>query len=129
MNVIRSLLVLLAAFLSMGLTEVFGTVILATAPLDLDLTANLFLSVVVPAVLLTQVLMAFIFWKAFEANPIRNSFIYVIAHAVFQAIELNAFFNPPADILAYVIIICSCGLLVTTVFNRYFWCAACARVG
>lgn len=129
MNVFRSLLVLFAAVLSVGLTEVFGAMILSMAPLDLDLTGNLYLSVVIPAVLFTQVLMAFIFWKAFEANPIRNAFIYVIAHAVFQAIELTSFFNPAADVLAYVIIICSSGLLVTTVFNRYFWCAACARVG
>jgi hypothetical protein len=128
MNIIRSLLVVFAGFLSMALTEVFGAAIMTMAPLDLDLTANIFLSVVVPAVLLTQVLMAFIFWKAFEPNPVRNSFLYVSAHAVFQAGELSYFLNPPADVLAYVIIIGASGLIVTTVFNRYFWCAACARV-
>jgi|GEM_PF-5052810 len=129
MNIVRIFLVVFAGFLSMAITEVAAGVLLSFMPLDLDLTGNIFLSVVVPAVLLTQVLMALIFWKAFEPNPIRNSVIYVLAHAGFQTVELASFGNPTADIIAYVVIICLSGALVTFVFQRYFWCPACARLG
>jgi len=129
MNFVRILLVIFAGALSVGFTEVFTGAILALAPLDLDLTANLFISVITPAVLLVHLLMSLVFWKAFEPNPVRNPLIYIVSHAGLQALELITFKNPISDVTTYMIIIVLSGLLVTWVFRRYFWCAACARIG
>lgn len=128
MNIVRILLVIFAGALSVGLTELFTGVILALAPLDLDLTASLFISVVTPAVLLVHLLMSLIFWKAFEPNPVRNALIFIASHAGLQILELMTFKNPVNDVVAYVIIIVLSGLLVSWVFRHYFWCAACARI-
>jgi hypothetical protein len=128
MNFVRILLVIFAGALSVGFTEVFSGVILAMAPLDLDLTASFFTSVAPAAVLLVHLLMSLVFWKAFEPNPVRNPLIFIASHASFQAAELIAFNNPLSDVAAYVIIIALSGLLVTWVFRHYFWCAACARI-
>ena len=128
MNVLRIILVVLAGALSVGLTEVFGVLFLNIAPADLDLTANFFLAAALPAVVGVHLIMALLFWKAFEPNPVRNPLIFIASHAGLQSFELS-FSNPPADVLAYVAIICVSGLIVTGVFRRYFWCDACARLG
>lgn len=129
MNIVRITLVILAGAIGVVLTEVFTMTILNVAPLDLDLTSNLFVSVVTPAVLMVHLLLSLIFWKAFEPEPMRSSMIFIASHAGLQAYELFTFNNPPADVAAYVIIIVLSGLAVTWVFRRYFWCPACARIG
>jgi hypothetical protein len=128
-NIVRIILVILAGALGVALTEVFTMTILSLAPLDLDLTSNLFVSVVIPAVLMVHLLLALIFWKAFEPEPMRTSLIFIASHASLQAYELVILNNPTADIAAYVTIIILSGLAVTWVFRRYFWCSACARIG
>ncbi len=129
MNIVRIILVILAGAIGVVLTEVFTFAILQMAPLDLDLTSSLFVSVITPAVLMVHLLLALIFWKAFEPEPMRNSLIFIASHAGLQAYELFTFNNPTGDIAAYATIIVLSGLAVTWVFRRYFWCPACARIG
>ena len=129
MNIVRIILVILAGAIGVVLTEVFTFAILQMAPLDLDLTSSLFVSVITPAVLMVHLLLALIFWKAFEPEPMRNSLIFIASHAGLQAYELFTFNNPMGDIAAYATIIVLSGLAVTWVFRRYFWCPACARIG
>jgi hypothetical protein len=128
-NIVWIVLTIIAGAIAVVLTELFTMAILNFAPLDLDLTSNLFVSVVTPAVLMVHLLLALIFWKAFEPEPMQNSLIFVASHASLQAAELITFNNPSADVAAYVTIIVLSGLAVTWVFRRYFWCAACARIG
>lgn len=129
MNIVRIILVILAGAIGVVLTEVFTFAILQMAPLDLDLTSSLFVSVITPAVLMVHLLLALIFWKAFEPEPMRNSLIFIASHAGLQAYELFTFNNPTGDIAAYATIIVLSGLAVTWIFRRYFWCPACARIG
>jgi hypothetical protein len=129
MTPLRIVLVVLAGALSVALTELVSGAALALAPPSLDLTANFLLSVVVPSVLAVHLLMALVFWKAFEPDPVRNPAIFVLTHAGLQAFELASFNNPTGDIVAYLIIILASGFTVTSVFRRYFWCEACARLG
>lgn len=128
MAIVRIFLMIVAGALSVALTEVCTSLILLNAPLDLDLTANLFVSVIVPSVLLVHLIMAFVFWKAFEPEPVRNSLIFIAAHAGLQSVELVALNNPLGDVVSYLTIIVLSGSLVTFVFRRYFWCPACAQI-
>lgn len=128
MAIVRIFLMILAGALSVALTEVCTSLILLNAPLDLDLTANLFVSVIIPSVILVHLVIAFVFWKAFEPEPVRNPLIFIAAHAGLQSIELVAFNNPVGDVISYLIIIVLSGLLVTSVFRRYFWCPTCAQI-
>ena len=129
MKIVRIVLVILAGAIGVVLTEVVTMTILSVAPLDLDLTSSLFVSVITPAVLMVHLLLALIFWKAFEPEPMQNSLIFIASHAGLQASELYTLNNPTADITAYVTIIVLSGLAVTWVFRRYFWCPACVRIG
>ncbi len=128
MNVLRVILVVLAGVLGVALTELVSVTVLAVAPLSMDLTASFLVSVVVPSVLAVHLLLALVFWKAFEPNPVRNPAIFVITHAGLQSFELATINNPTGDIIGYVIIILASGFAVTSVFRRYFWCDACARL-
>ena len=128
MAIVRIFLMIVAGALSVALTEVCTSLILLNAPLDLDLTANLFVSVILPSVLLVHLIMAFVFWKAFEPEPVRNSLIFIAAHAGLQSFELVALNNPLGDVAAYLTVIVLSGSLVTFVFRRYFWCPACAQI-
>jgi len=128
MNALRIALSVLAGLLSAVLTEVLSFLAMNVAPAGVDLTGNFFLSVLTPVVLCVHTGVALVFWKAFEPNPLRNPLIFIAAHAVFQVAELTTFGNPGRDILYYVVVIGLSGLLVTTVFYRYFWCPACTEV-
>ena len=129
MSILRICLVILAGALGVVLTEVFTMTVLSLAPLDMDLTSNLLVSVIIPAVLMVHLLLALVFWKAFEPEPMRNSLFFIASHASLQAIELIGFNNPMSDVASYVAIIIASGAAVTWVFRRYFWCPACARIG
>ena len=125
MNALRIALTILAGLISAVLTEFLSMMILDVAPLRLDLTGHFFVSVLIPVTLGVHLTMALVFWKAFEPNPLRNPLIFIAAYAAFQAAELSTFGNPVADVARYVITIVVTGLLVSTVFRRYFWCPAC----
>jgi hypothetical protein len=125
----RIVLVVIAAAISVVLTEVLTMTWLQMAPVNLDLLGNYFLSVVLPVVLFVHLAITLVFWKAFEPQPVREPAIYVCTHALLQAIGLGVFGNPPATIASYVVIILLSGFAVTGVFRRYFWCLACTRLG
>ena len=128
MKVLHVIGAVLAGILGVVLTELVSITVLKVAPLSMDLTGSFLLSVVVPSVLAVHLLLALVFWKAFEPNSIRNPAIFVITHAGLQAFELASINNPPAVIIGYVSIILVSGFAVTGVFRRYFWCDECARL-
>lgn len=116
---LQTALAFVAGLLSVALSEIFSITWMTVAPANLDLTANYFLSVVVPAVLLVHLTMTLIFWKALAPNPGRNCGIFIGTHAIGAGLFLLN--NPPADIASYVAIILLSGALVSTVFRRYIW--------
>ena len=118
---LQTALAFVAGLLSVALSEIFSITWMTVAPANLDLTANYFLSVVVPAVLLVHLTMTLIFWKALARNPGRNCGLFIGTHAIAQAAALFLMNNPPADIASYVAIILLSGALVSTVFRRYIW--------
>ena len=75
MSIVRAGLVILAGLLSAPLTDALSVLWMNLAPADLDLTGSYFLSVVLPAVLFLHLVMACVFWKAFEPEPTRNPVI------------------------------------------------------
>ena len=118
---LRTALAFIAGLLSVALSEIFSITWMTVAPANLDLTANYFLSVVVPAVLLVHLSTTLIFWKALAPNPGRNCGFFIGTHAIAQGAALFLLNNPPADIASYVAIILLSGALVSTVFRRYIW--------
>ena len=124
---LRTALAFIAGLLSVALSEIFSITWMTVAPANLDLTANYFLSGGVPAVLLGQLSITLIFWKALAPNPGRNCGFFIGTHAIAQGAALFVLNNPPADIASYVAIILLSGALVSTVFRRYIWNTPFAR--
>ncbi len=118
---LQTALAFIAGLLSVALSEIFSITWMMVAPANLDLTANYFLSVVVPAVLLVHLSITLIFWKALAPNPGRNCGFFIGTHAIGQGAALFVLNNPPADIASYVAVILLSGALVSTVFRRYIW--------
>ena len=112
--------------LSAPLMEIFSMLWLKLLPGSADLTANYFTAVVLPVALFLHFSMALILWKVFEPAPIPGGAAYISAHLIAQGIMLSLFHNPPADIAAFLAVLLASGCLMIFVFNRYFWCPACA---
>lgn len=125
---IRFPVLILAGLISAPLMDLGSVAWMQTMPAALDLTANYFLMVVLPVALILHFAMAVLLWKAFEPSPGPSSAAYLGAHATAQAVLLNVLLNPIQDILVYLLVILASGSLVLFVFNRYFWCAACAAM-
>lgn len=123
---IRYAVLLLMGVLSAPLMEVLSMLWLKLLPANADLTASYFTAVVLPVALFLHFAMALILWKAFEPEPIKGGVIYLGAHVITQGLMLNTFFNPPADIAAFLAVLLASGSLMVFVFNRYFWCPHCA---
>jgi hypothetical protein len=123
---IRFPVLILAGLLSMPLMEVFSMLWFRVAPANLDLTANYFLMVVLPAALVLHFLMALLLWKAFEPSPKTGGAVYLGTHITAQVIELSYLGNPLADVVSYGLVLLLSGSLILFVFNRYFWCPQCA---
>ena len=79
---IRFPVLILAGLLSMPLMEVFSMLWFRVAPANLDLTANYFLMVVLPAALVLHFLMALLLWKAFEPSPKTGGAVYLACDPV-----------------------------------------------
>lgn len=125
---IRYPLLIIAGLLSAVLMDLLSVVWMQAAPARLDLTAHYFLMVVLPVALVLYFTVAVVFWKAFEPSPLIGSVVYLGTHLAAQALMLNYFYNPIADIVVYEVILLAAGSTVLFVFNRYFWCPACAAI-
>ena len=122
----RYAILILMGVLSAPLMEVLSMLWLQILPANADLTGSYFTAVVLPMALLLHFAMALILWKAFEPAPIKGGAVYLGTHLIAQGLMLNTFFNPPADILAFLAVLLASGCLMVFVFNRYFWCPQCA---
>ncbi|MFV2091034.1 MAG: hypothetical protein ACC642_10265 [Pseudomonadales bacterium] len=123
---VRILLLIVAGLISAPLMEVLSVIWFRTLPAGIDLTANYFLSVVLPMALILHFIMALLLWKVFEPDPKRYCTIYVGTHVLTEAAMLTILGNPMADVALFCLTVIASGALVMTVFSRYFWCPACA---
>ena len=123
---IRYPVLVLAGVLSAPLLEIIGMIWMQIMPMSADLTANYFATVVLPAALFLHFVMALVLWKAFEPAPKSGGAVYLGCHIATQAVMLNFFHNPPADIAMFALMLLLSGGLMLFVFNRYFWCPQCA---
>ncbi len=123
---IRYPVLVLAGVLSAPLLEIVGMLWMQIMPLSADLTANYFAGVVLPAALFLHFVMALVLWKAFEPAPKKGGATYLSCHIITQAVMLNFFHNPVADIAMILLMVLVSGSLMLFVFNRYFWCPQCA---
>lgn len=123
---IRYPVLILMGALSAPLMEVLSMLWMQILPASADLTANYFTAVVLPVALCLHFVMALVLWKAFEPAPLTGGAVYLGTHLLVQGIMLNAFFNPPLDILIFLAVLLTSGSLMIFVFNRYFWCPRCA---
>jgi hypothetical protein len=124
--VIRYSVLILMGALSAPLMEVFSMLWLKLLPGSADLTANYFTAVALPVALFLHFSMALILWKLFEPAPVPGGAAYISAHLIAQGILLGMLHNPPADIAIFLAVLLASGCLMIFVFNRYFWCPACA---
>ncbi len=125
---IRFPVLIFAGLLSAPLLDLGSIVWMKFLPPGLDLTANYFLMVVLPVVLVLHFTMALVLWKAFEPSPFLSSVAYLGSHLITDAVMLKLVMNPLTDILIYLLIILASGSSVLFVFNRYFWCRTCAAL-
>ena len=125
---IRFPLLVLAGLLSAPLMDLGSVAWMQMLPPTLDLTANYFAMVVLPVAMILHFAVALLFWKAFEPSPGKGSVVYLGTHLAAQAAWLSMFLNPIADILVYDLVLLGTGSAVLFVFNRYFWCPACAAI-
>lgn len=123
---IRYPILILAGLLSAPLMEFASMAWMKIMPQSADLTANYFPAVVLPVALLLHFVVALALWKAFEPAPKSGGAVYLGCHVVAQALLLNSFHNPMADIAMFVLMLLISGTLVLFIFNRYFWCPQCA---
>ncbi|MGD8417783.1 MAG: hypothetical protein PVH91_12050 [Pseudomonadales bacterium] len=125
---IRYPILVVAGLLSAPLLDIGSVVWMRLMPMSLDLTANYILMVVLPVVLILHFSMALILWKAFEPAPFPGSAVYLGTHAASQTLMLTLLNNAPMDIVEVVLTLLASGTLILYVFNRYFWCQACAAL-
>lgn len=92
------------ALLSVIATELILTIGINVLPTSVDVYQNIWLLGVAPAVAVVVTLSTLILRKRFAAH-LGYGAIYAISYAFAHALELNAFANPIADIVAYVVII------------------------
>ena len=123
---IRIPILLIAGLASAPLMEIFGVLWMRSAPVEVDLTANYFLMVVLPVALLVHFLFCLVLWKLFEPSPKVGGATYVGTHILAQASLLTSLSNPPADVAVYCLILFISGGFTQFIFHRYFWCPQCA---
>ena len=122
---VRIPVLILFGLLSAPLMEVLSVIWMRTAPMAMDLTANYFAMVVLPAALVLHFVIALLLWKAFEPNPKVGGAIYLGTHIATQASILTYLGNPAADVALFCLTLLGSGGLILFVFDRYFWCPHC----
>lgn len=123
---IRIPALILAGLLSAPLMEVLSFFWMQIVPLNVDLTANYFVMVVLPMALVLHFLLALLCWKAFEPAPGAGSVIYLGTHMLAQGTMLTVLGNPALDVAFFCLALLTSGSLVLFVFNHYLWCPRCA---
>ena len=120
-SAMKTVWILLAAVVSVALSEIAVFIWLDASGGFLDVTANFWLYAVIPASFLVVSLQAFALQRIHRANPLRYGLIYAIAYPVLHGLGLNFAENPPGDLATYLVIDGGLAALVLTACHRFFW--------
>lgn len=96
-------LVLLAAILSVALSEVGLFAWLRLNSRWMDITGSFFLRGVVPVELIVVTLQTLVLWRVYRSAPLRYGLIYGGTYALLHGFMLQRFNNPPADLARYLV--------------------------
>jgi hypothetical protein len=115
---IFTLITLILALASVVMSEVINMLWLQHVPFDA--TGNFFWSAVLPVQLIVVGITTALLIRVYAHKPAIFMPLYAIVYIVAHAAELNAFFNPLADILAYVgMILIALGCWYLTLWRWY----------
>ena len=114
-------LVLLAAILSVFLSEAGLIAWLMLSGGWVDVTGSLWLRGVAPAVLIVVALQTAALWRVYRSAPLRFGLIYGGAFALLHGLALNAFGNPAADLARYLLTDLGSVALVIGGCRLLFW--------
>ena len=96
-------LVLLAAILSVLLSEASLIAWLVLSGGWMDVTGSLWLRGVAPAVLVVVALQTAALWRVYRSAPLRFGLMYGAAYPLLHALALNAMGNPAADVARFLL--------------------------
>lgn len=118
---IRIVLLVLAALLSVVLVEGGVVAWLALAGADIDLTGNFFLLAVAPVVLLVTIVIGLLFSRVFAFRPKVYGTLYLVLWLVLHAVVLKLMGNPMMAIAWYLdtIVLVAGLVLVLLYFTRW----------
>ena len=111
----RALLAALAGLASTPLTEVATVLLLALLPGPLDLVGNYFAGVVLPAVVLVVLVMAWPLARLLRGRPVWLGAVYGGVYLATHSALLRAIGNPLEDRLRYA------GIIVGVVGISVYW--------
>ena len=117
----KTVWILLAAALSVVLSEIVLFSWLNASASFLDVTGNFWLYGMAPATFLVISLQAFVLQRIHRAAPLRHGLTYAIAYPSLHLLILNAFGNPAGDLIIYLIIDGGLAVLILTACHRLFW--------
>ena len=112
---------LLAAVLSVGLTEAGVVTWLAMAPGDIDLIGHYFLLAVAPMIAVVALVIGMVFNRFFAADPKLFGPLYLVLWGALHAAVLFATGNPAWDTAVYVelVLLVGGGVLISLYFLRW----------
>lgn len=114
-------LVVLAAVLSVVLSEAGLIGWLLMSGRWLDVTGSLWLLGILPVVLVVVVLQTLALWRIYRAAPLRFGLIYGVAFAVLHGLALSAMGNPASVVTLYVLNDLALAALVIGGCHLLFW--------
>ena len=114
-------LIAVVALLGVLPTEVLSIVWITFLQNHADVTANLFVLIPAPVVALMIAIQALALTRIYRSRPLPLSAVYLGVFALVYALWLSMLFNPPADILRYVIAILVAGSIVYAGVWRFVW--------
>ncbi len=116
----------MTACIVLGLVSVIATEYLVIASLPkldaaIDISANLFLTLVPAVILVVAIVAALVLFKVFASNPRRYVTAFIITWMIAHALALQLMGNPPADIVQYLLTIALVGGAVLAAGYALFW--------
>lgn len=102
-------------------TEILSIIWIGLLQRHAEVTANLFILVPTPIIAVMVAIQALLLSRIYRNRPLILSAIYLGVFAAAYAFWLSRLFNPPADIVRYVLVILLCGAVVVGLIWRLVW--------
>ncbi len=117
----RGLVVIVAAVVSVLVSEILTTTILHLYPADVDMASNFFGYAAFPGQVATVGIAAIALTKIFNRHPVWYPILFTLVYAGTHAYELVQFNNPMSDVAWYLGLILLVCIVIFTLMRRMFW--------